>query len=106
MQTVSYYSIDAYQQIANSQASLDDTIPSLLSPMPLILQGNVIVRDGATYEIYGTPEMIEKYGKWRYFTGEIEQYAEGEIRVLTLLSLSLSHSLSLSLYRSIDLTLI
>jgi len=106
MQTVSYYSIDAYQQIANSQASLDDTIPSLLSPMPLILQGNVIVRDGATYEIYDTPEMIEKYGKWRYFTGEIEQYAEGEIRVITLLSLSLSHSLSLSLYRSIDLTLI
>ena len=100
MQTVSCYSIDAYQQIANSQASLDDTISSLLSPMPLILQGNVIVRDEATYEIYDTPEMIEKYSKWRYFTGEIEQYAEGEIRVITLLSLSISLS------QSMDLTLI
>ena len=59
MQTISYYPIDAYQQIiTNSQSTLDEAIPSSLTPMPLILQATVIVRDGATYDIYITPPDI------------------------------------------------
>ena len=84
MQTISHYSIDAYKQIANSQLAPDDTILSSLSLMPLILQAAVAVQDGATYDIYNAPDTIEKYAKWHYFTGEIEQYVEGTTRVLSL----------------------
>jgi len=84
MQTISFYPIDAYQQITNPQLTLEETILSSMSYMPLILQATVIVRDGATYDIYSTSETESKYSKWRYFTGEIEQFAENEPRVSLL----------------------
>jgi hypothetical protein len=56
-----------------------------LPPMPLILQATVMVRDSTTYEIFKTSDDMDQCDNWRYFTGDIEQYAESEVRVSPLL---------------------
>jgi hypothetical protein len=63
---------------SNLEAAMLDSLP----PMPLIIQATVSVRDGATYEIFTSPDTMGQYSKWRYFTGDMEQYVEGATRVI------------------------
>jgi hypothetical protein len=83
MQTISCYPLSMYTSVELDKIPLATSIDDLLSPMHLLLHATV--RCQTMLELPRSKLFQQEYPTWKRFIGEIEQYAEREIRVIPLI---------------------
>jgi len=82
MQSIFCQPLDIYQPQNNANTDVEHAILQSMSPAPMILDATVIIRDGNLYKISENSDTInDSYETWKYFFGEVEQYADGALRV-------------------------
>jgi len=81
MQTISCYQLSFYTSIDSNQIPLLNSIDDLLSPMHLSLHATV--RCQTILQLPQTTLFQQEYPTWKWFIGEIEQYADRETQVIT-----------------------